>query len=107
MTLLDIILEPNFPDTFRSAPKPVVPDTVIPTAPKPVVPDTVIPTDTTDTVATISNVIDGNLQIADVAPLPSGILGMAGDHLLWTVIVVLVALSLCFYFVRKYRKTNC
>lgn len=49
--------------------------------------------------------IGGNQQIADIAPRPSGLLEMAGHDLLWTVVVVLVALSLCFHFVKKYRKT--
>lgn len=93
MTLLDIIVDPHYPDTFRSVPKPVVPDTVI-------------PADTTDTVAKAFNVIGGNQQIADIAPHPSNLFGMAGDNLFLTIIVVLVALSLCFYFVWKYRKTN-
>lgn len=49
--------------------------------------------------------IGGNQQIADIAPRPSGLLEMAGHDLLWTVVVVLVALSLCFHFIKKYRKT--
>ena len=94
MFLLDIILEPRRIDTARIITKPIIRDTVS------------VPADTTDTVATTANVLGGNQQIADIAPHPSGILGMAGDDLLWTIIVVLVALSLCIYFVRKYRKTN-
>ena len=95
MLLLDIIiLETRRIDTVRVITKPIIRDTVS------------VPADTTDTVATTANMIIGNQQIADIAPHPSGILGMAGDNLLWTIIVVLVALSLCFYFVRKYRKTN-
>ena len=94
MFLLDIILEPRRIDTARIITKPIIRDTVS------------VPADTTDTVATTANVLGGNQQIADIAPHPSGILGMAGDDLLWTIIVVLVALSLCFSFVRKYRKTN-
>lgn len=94
MFLLDIILEPRRIDTARIITKPIIRDTVS------------VPADTTDTIATTANVIGGNQQIADIAPHPSGILGMASDDLLWTIIVVLVALSLCFYFVRKYRKTN-
>ena len=81
MTLFDIIVDPHYPDT-------------------------VIPVDTTDTVVTASNVIGGNQQIADIAPHPSDFWGIVGDNLFLTIIVVLVALSLCFYFVRKYRKTN-
>ena len=94
MLLLDIILEPRRIDTARFIHKPVVRDTVI------------APSDTTDTVASTVNVIGGNQQVADIAPHPTGILGMAGDDLVWTIIVVLVALSLCFYFVRKYRKAK-
>lgn len=94
MLLLDIILEPRRIDTARVITKPIIRDTVS------------VPADTTDTVATTANVITGNQQIADIAPHPSGILGMVGDNLLWTIIVVLVALCLCFYFVRKYRRTN-
>ena len=94
MLLLDIILEPRRIDTARVITKPIIRDTVS------------VPADTTDTVATTANVITGNQQIADIAPNPSGILGMVGDNLLWTIIVVLVALCLCFYFVRKYRETN-
>lgn len=94
MVLLDIILEPRRIDTARIITKPIIRDTVS------------VPADTTDTTATTVNVITGNQQMADIAPDPSGILGMAGDNLLWTIIVVLAALCLCFYFVRKYRKTN-
>ena len=93
MTLLDIIIDPTFPDTSRSVPEPVVPDTVL-------------PADTTDTVAKVINMLGDNQQIADIAPRPSGILEMAGGDLLWTMIVVLAALSLCFYFVKKYRRTK-
>ena len=66
MLLLDIILEPRRIDTARFIHKPVVRDTVI------------APSDTTDTVASTVNVIGGNQQVADIAPHPSGILGMAG-----------------------------
>lgn len=93
MLLLDIILEPHRIDTARII-KPVIRDTVP------------APADSTDTIASTVNVIGGNQQVADVAPLPTNFLGLAGDDLVWTVIVVLAALSLCFYFVRKYRRTN-
>ena len=93
MTLLDIIVDPHYPDTFHRVPKPVVPDTVL-------------PADTTDTVATAANMIGGNQQFADIAPRPSGLLEMAGSEFFWAIIVVLAALTLCFYFVKKYRKTN-
>ena len=93
MTLLDIIVDPHYPDTFHRVPKPVVPDTVL-------------PADTTDTVAAAADMIGGGQQFADVAPRPSGILEMASNEFFWALIVVLVALTLCFYFVKKYRKTN-
>ena len=92
MTLLDVIIDPT--DTLRPRPKPVVPDTIL-------------PADTTDTVASTVNMLGGNQQLADIAPLPSG--ALTGDNLstlLWSIIVVLVALSLCFYFVKRYRKTR-
>ena len=95
MLLLDVILEPRrVPDTVRAIPKPIVRDTLP------------VPEDTTDTVTSVANVIGGNLQTADIAPHPSGSLEMAGGNLLWTIVIVLVALSLCFYFVRKYRKLD-
>ena len=94
MTLLDIIIDPTYPDTF-------------PVTPEPVVPDTILPADTTDTVASTVNTLSGNQQVADIAPLPPD--ALAGDDLstlLWTIFVVLVALSLCFYFVKRYRTTH-
>ena len=94
MLLLDIILEPRRIDTARIIPKPIVRDTVI------------APSDTTDTVATTVNMIGGNQQVADVAPIPTNFLGLTDDDLVWTIIVVLVALSLCFYFAQKYRRTK-
>ena len=88
MVLLDIIIDPN--DTFFR---------------KHVEPDTVIPADTTDTVASTVNMI--GRQLADAAPIPpKGLVGDDVSMLLWTIFVVLVALSLCFYFVRRYRKVN-
>lgn len=94
MLLLDIIIDPQrVPDTTR-IPKPIVRDTLP------------VPSDTTDTVASTVNMLGGNQQVADIAPHPTGILGMAGDDLVWTIIVVLVALSLCFYFVRKYVRKS-
>ena len=93
MLLLDIILEPRRIDTTRIV-KPIIRDTVP------------APADSTDTIASTVNMIGGNQQVADVAPLPTNFLGLTGDDLIWTVIVVLAALSLCFYFVRKYRRTK-
>ena len=94
MLLLDIILEPRRIDTARIITKPIIRDTVP------------APADSTDTIASTVNVIGGNQQVADVAPIPTNFLGLTGDDLIWTVIVVLAALSLCFYFVRKYRRTK-
>jgi len=45
------------------------------------------------------------MQLADAAPIPSGSLGTAGDDLFWTILAVVVALGLCFYFIKKYRRT--
>ena len=92
MLLLDIIL---VPDTTRVIPKRIIRDTVP------------VPTDTTDTVVSSVDKLPGQQQLADIAPLPPDT--MTGDGfttLLWTIVIVLAALSLCFYFVRKYRKTN-
>ena len=94
MLLLDIILEPRRIDTARIITKPIIRDTVP------------APADSTDTIASTVNMIGGNQQVADVASIPTNFLGLTGDDLVWTVIVVLAALSLCFYFVRKYRRTK-
>ncbi|MBO7539261.1 MAG: hypothetical protein J6T44_08260 [Prevotella sp.] len=98
MLFLDIITGPLDPrrvrDTLR-IPKPVIRDTVS------------VPSDTTDTIVSTVNTVSGNQQVADVAPLPHGILiGDDFSTLLWSILVVLVALSLCFYFVKKYRRTK-
>lgn len=53
-----------------------------------------------------SDVITDKQQLADVAPIPTEAAGMVSNNLLLTIIVVLVALCLCFYFVWKYRKNN-
>ncbi len=95
MLLLDIILDPRrIKDTARVI-KPVVRDTVS------------APSDsaTADTVASTFNVPGANQQLADVAPIPSDTFGIP-DDVLCTVIVVLAALGLCFYFVRKYRRNR-
>ena len=94
MLLLDVILEPRRIDTARIITKQIIRDTVP------------APADSTDTIASTVNMIGGNQQVADVAPIPTNFLGLTGDDLVWTVIVVLAALSLCFYFVRKYRRTK-
>lgn len=98
MLLLDIIMRPRrVPDTTRVLPKPIVRDTVT------------VPSDTTDTVATSVNTLGDNMQLADIAPCPPKFPEMTGDDfsvLFWSVVVVLAALGLCFYFVRKYRETS-
>jgi hypothetical protein len=93
MLLLDI-MPIRVPDTTRVIPKPIIRDTVS------------VPSDTTDTVTSSAFSMFGGNQ-ADIAPLPPKFLGLTGDDfttLLWAVIAVLAALSLCFYFVKKYRK---
>ena len=78
-------------------------------------------TDTIDSIATLpdsANVTvvgmgaDGSssaiLNLADVAPLPTDVVTQDGGSLTGTVIaiiVVVLALSLCFHFVFKYRKS--
>jgi heme/copper-type cytochrome/quinol oxidase subunit 2 len=109
MTFLDIIIDPDDPifDSLRetSVPEPEAPyyikslettDTVAATS------DVEIP----DTVAATSDVITDNQQIADIAPNPTEAVGMMSDNLLLTIIVVLLALCLCSYFVWRYRKNN-
>ena len=95
MLLLDIIFDPRrIEDTARVI-KPVVCDTVA------------TPEDTTviDSVATTFNASGTNQQLADIAPVPSHFLGLPDDVLL-SVVVVLAALALCFYFVKRYRKSK-
>ena len=96
MLLLDIIAIPRrVLDTVRAVPKPIVRDTVT------------VPSDTTDTVASTLSVHGGyRQQLADAAPIPSGNMGMTGDDLLWTILAVVVALGLCFYFIKKFRRTQ-
>ena len=97
MLFLDIITGPLDPRRVR--------DTIC--IPKPIIRDTVsVPSDTTDTIVSTVNTFSGNQQVADVAPLPPE--ALTGDDLstlLWSIVIVLVALSLCFYFVRRYRRT--
>ena len=89
MQLLDLlpIVERSIPDTSRVLPKPVIPDS--------------LPADSAHTIAATD--MQGNLQqLADISPLP-GNEGVFGDNLTWTLLVVLFALSVCFFFVQKYR----
>ena len=101
MHLLDIILDPHriphrLPDTLRVPKQPVVPDSI---------PTDSVPTDTTNAIATF-DLSDGATRLADVAPIPSDISGLSGDNLTWTILAVIVALSLCFAFVKIYRQRN-
>ncbi|MBQ7510224.1 MAG: hypothetical protein IJT53_04890 [Prevotella sp.] len=95
MVLLDIIVEPHR-----------VPDTI--PVPKPIIHDTVpVSSDTVDTVVYNVNTLSGSQQLADAAPIPPE--ALTGDDcstLLWSIVVVLAALCLCFYFVRNYRKAR-
>ena len=54
-----------------------------------------------DTIASI-DMTGSSQQLADIAPYPPSFLGLEGHEILC--LVVLVALSLCFYFVKKYRR---
>lgn len=92
MLLLDIILDPSRIKDTASVISPVVRDTASAHS----------DTTTVDTVVSTFNVPGANQQLADVAPIPSDTFGIP-DDVLCTIIVVLAALSLCFYFVRKYR----
>lgn len=93
MVFLDI---PSLPHQVIHRPRIIKPE-VIDTAS--------VPSDTTDTVATALNVSGDNLQMADIAPSPSLISGIPDDVTL-SIVVVLIALSVCFYFVKRYRKTR-
>ncbi len=100
MHLLDIILDPHriphrLPDTAR-IPKPIVHDSI---------PADSIPADSTDAVASL-DLSNAATKLADAAPIPTDISGLSGDNLIWTVLAVIVALSLCFTFVRIYRQRN-
>lgn len=90
MLLLDVILDTS---RIRIRPRVILRDSIT------------APADSTDSVAS-ADVIGGSQQISDITPVPPKFLGMAGDDLstmIWTVIIVLIALSLCFYLVRMYR----
>jgi hypothetical protein len=88
--LLDIlpIVERRIPDTSRVLPEPVCPDTLSP--------------DTAHAIAS-SNLLDNTRQLADVSPLPPSLFNVTDSNLLLTIIVVLFALSVCVFFIRKYR----
>ena len=97
MTFLDIIIDPDDPifDSLRET-----------SVPEPEAPYYIKSLETTDTVAATSDVITDNQQIADIAPNPTEAVGMMSDNLLLTIIVVLLALCLCSYYVWRYRKNN-
>jgi hypothetical protein len=98
---LDIIIDDRFPrsrisrrivDTLREHPKPTVPDT------------TTTPQDTSHVISSAD--IPSNIQMADVAPRPSGLEEMLGANMTLTLLVVFFALCLCCYFIMKYRKSH-
>ena len=86
--LLDVAIPVRtIPDTSRVIPKPTLPDS--------------LPSDSAHKIAS-SDIFGNNLQLADVSPV-CDFGGLFEANLLWTILVVLCALCLCFYFVRKYR----
>lgn len=89
LQLLDVVDDPlrTIPDTSRVVPKPVLPDT--------------LPSDSAHSM-TSADVSGNGLQLADVSPIPD-FNGFLEANLLWTILVVLCALCICFYFVLKYR----
>ena len=93
MVLLDI---PSFPHRVIHRPRIIKPEAVDTTS---------VPSDTTDTVTTALNVSGDHLQLADVAPDPSVMSGIS-DDVTWSIVIVLIALCVCFYFVKRYRKTR-
>lgn len=95
MWLLDIIADPNHVHRVIPIIKLEEVDTV-PSA------DSIL-TDSTAVDTVYASINGSGQQLADIAPMPSNFLGLAGDEILWTILVVLAALSLCFYFVKKYR----
>lgn len=89
LQFLDIIIDHprRTTDTLRRV-KETLPDTV----------QTPVKPETTDSLT----------QLADIAPRPPHMLGFDDDMsaIIWTVFMVLVALSLCYYFVCKYRNSH-
>ena len=87
---LDVVdLPRRVPNTPQTVPQPVLPDS-LPS-------DTIIATDFSGS----------SMQLADIAPFPTKFLGMGSENLttiLWSIIVVLIALSICFYCIRWYRR---
>ena len=83
------IIERRIPDTSRVLPDPACPDTLLP--------------DTAHAIVS-NNLLDNTQQLADVSPIPSGIFGLLDSNIFLTILVVLFALYLCFFFVKKYRK---
>lgn len=64
-----------------------------------------VPQDTSHVISSAD--IPGNMQqLADVAPDPSGLEEVLGTNMTLALIVVVVALCLCSYFVVKYRKSH-
>ena len=101
MQFLDIVIGGGIPksritrqmlDSLKVLSKPKVPDT------------TAAPQDTSHVISSAD--IPSNIQMADVAPRPSGLEEMLGANMTLTLLVVLFALCLCCYFVIKYRKSH-
>ena len=102
MQFLDIIIDNRFPksritrqivDSIKVQPKPTVPDT------------TAVPQDTSHVISSAD--ISGNMQqMADITPDPSSLGEVLGTNMMLALIVVLVALCICSYFVIKYRKSH-
>ena len=97
MWLLDIIADPGQVRRIIPIPRPEEVDTF------PQMSADSILCDSTAVDSAFASINGGEQQLADVAPMPSNFLGLAGDEILWTILVVLAALSLCFYFVKRYR----
>ena len=57
-----------------------------------------------DTVHKVAN--DTVRLAADIAPRPPRPHDISDDHLLWTILAVLLALSLCFSLMLIYRRRN-
>ena len=96
---LDIIIDSHIPrsrisrkiiDSLQVNPKPAVPDTTH-----------------QDTAQAISGAdISGNMQqLADITPFPPETEGLLTSNVTLTILVVILALFLCFHFVRKYRNS--
>ena len=85
--LLDVAIPVRtIPDTSRVIPKPILPDS--------------LPSDSAHAIAS-SDIFGNNLQLADVSPV-CDFGGLFEANLLWTILIVLCALCLCFYSAQRY-----